>query len=193
MTTLAEDLLDLGRLDADVVLVAEPIELRELAGTIAGEVAAVADDAGVTLELVAPEPVWAVADPRAAARVVRALLDNALRHGAPPYTTVTITVDEADGRARARVRDEGAGVPEADRERIFGRFERGATTGSGFGLGLAIARGLARQMGGDVRAHAAGPGASFEATLPACEAPAGARDDAPLAPRERTAEAVRAP
>jgi signal transduction histidine kinase len=65
-------------------------------------------------------------------------------------------------------------VPEAERERIFGRFERGERAGAGFGLGLAIARGLARQMGGDVSAPAVESGACFVATLPACAAPIGA-------------------
>jgi signal transduction histidine kinase len=174
MTTLAEDLLDLGRLDADVPLSSEPIELGELAGTMASELVGAADAAGATLAVEAGEPVWAVGDPRAVARVMRVFLDNALRHGAPPGSVVTIAVEAAGSRARVSVTDEGPGVPEADRERVFGRFERGATAGSGFGLGLAIARGLARQMGGDVRVRDGGPGACFEATLPACAAPAGA-------------------
>jgi signal transduction histidine kinase len=99
---------------------------------------------------------------------------------------VTVAVDGAGGRARIRVRDEGPGVAEADRERIFGRFERGAASGPGFGLGLAIARGLMRQMGGDVRAHPGDPGACFEATLPACAPPPGAVHDelSPPASRE---------
>jgi signal transduction histidine kinase len=176
MTTLAEDLLDLGRLDADVPLGSEPVELGELAGTMAAEVVAAADAAGVTVQVDAPEPVWAVGDPRAVARVMRVFLDNALRHGAPPGSVVTIAVAEAGARASVRVTDEGPGVPEADRERVFGRFERGAAAGSGFGLGLAIARGLARQMGGDVRVRGGAAGACFEATLPACAAPAGAAD-----------------
>ena len=93
-------------------------------------------------------------DPRATARVLRALLENALRHGAPPGTVVTIAVDATAEGARLRVIDAGPGVPEAERERIFGRFERGGRAGAGFGLGLAIARGLARQMGGEVSATA---------------------------------------
>ena len=97
---------------------------------------------------------WAACDPRATARVLRALLENALRHGAPPGSVVTIAVDATGDRARLRVIDAGPGVPEAERERIFGRFERGERAGAGFGLGLAIARGLARQMGGDVSARA---------------------------------------
>jgi signal transduction histidine kinase len=174
MTSLAEDLLDLGRLDGNAPLAVEPVELRELAGTLAAEIAPAADAGEVSIELDAPEPVWASCDPRATARVLRALLENALRHGAPRGTAVTIAVDAVDGRARLRVRDAGAGVPEAERERIFGRFERGERAGTGFGLGLAIARGLARQMGGDVSAPAVESGACFEATLPACAAPPGA-------------------
>ena len=86
-------------------------------------------------------------------------------------------MDRADARARLRVSAAGAGVPEAERERIFGRFERGARAGAGVGLGLAIARGLARQMGGDVTALDVEGGACFEATLPACAAPVGAEQE----------------
>jgi signal transduction histidine kinase len=84
---------------------------------------------------------------------------------------VTVAIDSSDGSARVRVSDEGPGVPESDRERVFGRFERGAVASSGFGLGLAIARGLTRRMGGEVRVDAGAPGACFEATLPGCAAP----------------------
>jgi signal transduction histidine kinase len=171
MTALAEDLLDLGRLDAEAPLATEPVDLRELTGTVAGEVASAALAGGVELRVDAPAPVWATGDPRAVARLLRILLDNAVRHGAPPGSEVTTAVDSADDRVRLRVSDEGPGVPEADRERIFGRFERGPTTAAGFGLGLALARGLARQMGGDVRALPAPRGACFEVTLPRCPAP----------------------
>ncbi len=181
MTSLADDLLDLGRLDADVALASEPVELGELAGTMAAEFVAAAGAAGVTLDVDAPEPVWALGDPRAVARVIRVFLDNALRHGAPPDSTVTLAIDAVGGRARVRVIDAGPGVPEADRERVFGRFERGATAGSGSGLGLAIARGLTRHMGGDVRVHPAAPGACFEATVPGCAAPPGTAPAVPTA------------
>jgi signal transduction histidine kinase len=87
---------------------------------------------------------------------------------------VTIAVDATSEHARLRVIDDGPGVPDAERERIFGRFERGGRAGGGFGLGLAIARGLARQMGGDVNARAVPSGACFEVTLSVCAAPVGA-------------------
>jgi signal transduction histidine kinase len=112
-------------------------------------------------------PAWAQADARAAARIVRALLENALRHGSRPGGTITVEVEQDGENVAVRVGDDGVGVPADERERIFGRFERGAQAGTGFGLGLPIARGLARRMGGDVVAVDAERGACFVATLPA--------------------------
>ena len=117
-------------------------------------------DAG--LDLAVGDDVWARADPGAVARIVRVLLDNALAHGAPPVR-LEIARD-AGGHASLVVTDSGPGVPAHERERIFGRFERaGDGVTPGFGLGLAIARGLARRMGGDVRAE---DGSRFVVTLP---------------------------
>jgi signal transduction histidine kinase len=166
LSALASDLLELRRVDAEAPIAAEPVDLAELAGTIAAEAEARAQAAGIALDVEVHEPAWAVGDPRAVARILRALIDNALRYGGD---SVTI---EAGGSSVC-VCDGGPGVRDDERERIFGRFERGARAGAGFGLGLAIARGLARQMGGDVSAPAVESGACFEATLPACAAPAG--------------------
>ena len=65
--------------------------------------------------------------------------------------------------------DRGPGIPDAERELIFERFQRGSTTGgrSGFGLGLAIGRELASRMGGSLQlASEVPPGACFELRLP---------------------------
>jgi signal transduction histidine kinase len=173
LSTLADDLLGLGRLDASVTLAAEPVEVAELAGTLAAEAEPVAVAAGVALEVDDGGPAWALADPVAVARIVRALLDNALRHGAPAGSTVAVAVASGAPWTVVAVRDEGAGVQERDRERIFGRFERGAVHGAGgFGLGLPIARGLARRMGGDVVLEwTESAGAAFTLLLPACASP----------------------
>jgi signal transduction histidine kinase len=163
---LASDLLELRRVDAEAPLAAEPVDLAELAGTIASEFEARADAAGVDLRLDVAEPAWALGDPRAIARILRALLDNALRYGG---RGVTIEV----AGPTVCVRDEGPGITDAERERVFGRFERGAASAAapGFGLGLPLARGLARRLGGDVRAEPAVSGARLLVTLPACPAP----------------------
>jgi signal transduction histidine kinase len=163
LTALAVDLLDLGRLEADAPLRSEPVDLDELVRTVAREFAR------ADIAVASPGGVWARADPVAVARILRVLLDNALRHGAGP---VEVSLAGAGDGALLVVADAGPGIPAPERERIFGRFERGSAGAAtpGFGLGLAIARGLARRMGGDVRAQAAPRGARLAVTLPGCPA-----------------------
>ena len=81
LARLASELLDLSRLDADVSLREEPVELGELCRAVAAEFELRAASATSTLEVAAPPgPCWGRGDPGAVARVVRILLDNALRH-----------------------------------------------------------------------------------------------------------------
>jgi signal transduction histidine kinase len=80
-------------------------------------------------------------------RMVRNLLDNAERHGAPP---IRIDVELQGGDAVMTVSDHGSGINERDRDRIFTPFYRPpGSKGGGAGLGLALARQIARQHGGD--------------------------------------------
>ncbi|MDE3069276.1 MAG: HAMP domain-containing histidine kinase, partial [Acidobacteriota bacterium] len=147
LSHLASDLLDLSRLDAEVSLRAEPVELTELARAVAAELELRAAEGHVGVRIdAAADPAWVSADPGAVARVVRILLDNALRVS-PPGATIEIAV-ERDGALV--VRDEGPGVPADERELIFERFRRGRQTSGhgGFGLGLAIGRELTERMGG---------------------------------------------
>ncbi|HSD81227.1 MAG TPA: sensor histidine kinase [Solirubrobacteraceae bacterium] len=169
---LAAELLDLSRLDADVELRREPVELGELARAVAAEFEQAARDQGVALEVVPPRgPCWAGGDPGAIARIVRILLDNAMRF-APEGTAIVVAPAYAGRVAAISVADAGPGVPEEERERIFERFERGSRTGGegGFGLGLAIGRELAERQDGSLRldapAGAAGAGARFTLRLP---------------------------
>ncbi|MFE3790075.1 sensor histidine kinase [Streptomyces goshikiensis] len=101
-------------------------------------------------------------------RLLRNLLDNAARH-ARTVTGIAVTSD-ADGLARVEIRDDGPGIPPADRERIFERFTRldgaRARGTGGSGLGLAIAREIAARHGGSLHAAANPSGARFIAALP---------------------------
>jgi signal transduction histidine kinase len=111
---------------------------------------------------------WAQADPGSVARIVRILLDNALRV-APAGSTVEIAIG-VGGATAIEVADAGPGVPPAERELIFERFKRGSGRGGegGFGLGLAIGSELAARMGGALELRDGdGPGATFRLTLPA--------------------------
>jgi signal transduction histidine kinase len=171
---LAAELLDLSRLDAGVALRAEPVELVALARTVLAEF-----DFG---ELAEDGPAWVRADPGAVARIARILLSNADRHGAEP---IVLRVDPAGA---IEVSDGGPGVLPGEEARIFERFRRGPEAGvdGGFGLGLAIGRELARQMGGELRLEPSERGATFRATFPAAAeegpAPAEQRDPAAAKP-----------
>ena len=177
---LASDLLDLSRLDAAAPLRSEPVELGEMARAVAAEFDLRAANRGLAIEVVPPiAPVWAGGDPGAVARIVRILLDNALRF-APARTTVRLTPAYHGDVASVEVADEGPGVPEEERELIFERFRRGSATGGeeGFGLGLAIGRELAQRLGGSlVLSGAEAPGARFVLRLP-IELPAGSKQRA---------------
>jgi len=135
-----------------VPLRSEPVELGELVRAVAAEFALRAGERGVALEVVPPPGAcWSRGDPDAVARVVRILLDNALRYG-PRGEPVSVAVGCGDERAHVEVADRGPGVHPAEREKIFERFQRGrsASTEAGFGLGLAIGRELAERMGGSL-------------------------------------------
>ncbi|MER8225223.1 ATP-binding protein [Streptomyces sp. NPDC094143] len=156
---LAADLLLLARLDAGE----RPNDTRvDLAGLAREEAEG---RAGVT---VAAEPVEVAGSRGQLGRVLANLLDNAQRHA---RSGVTVSVRREGDRAVVGVADDGDGVPEADRERIFERFVRLDAARSrddgGAGLGLAIARDVAVRHGGTLTAGQ-GPagGALFELRLP---------------------------
>jgi signal transduction histidine kinase len=148
---LAAQLLDLSRLDAGVPPRRELIELRETSRAVIAEFVVRAAETERTIELHANSSLWAVADPDGVAQIVRVLIDNALRF-APAGTAIVVELGSDAEASTVAVQDRGPGVPVDEREHIFERFTRGTETGGegGFGLGLAIARELARRMDGDV-------------------------------------------
>ncbi len=168
LARLAADLLDLSRLDAEVKLRSEPVELGELSRAVLAEFELGSGERGVEALLVgAEDKVWALADPGSVARILRILLDNAVRHS-PSGTEVRVEL-HGGRQAELSVCDHGPGIAPEDRLVIFERFQRGRDTGgqAGFGLGLAIGRELAGRMGGELTldggyAH----GAKFTLSLP---------------------------
>jgi signal transduction histidine kinase len=178
LSHLASDLLDLSRLDAEVALRAEPVELDEVCRAVAAEFEHRAHDLNIEIDVSAgAAPCWAQGDPGSLARIVRILLDNACGV-APQGSAVQVHTEPLDGGACLTVTDGGPGVPAAERERIFERFQRGSSTGgrSGFGLGLAIGRELATRMEGsltllnganDGETKGAATGARFQLRVPA--------------------------
>ncbi|HLV55644.1 MAG TPA: HAMP domain-containing sensor histidine kinase [Actinotalea caeni] len=146
ISALVEDLLLLARVGSRP-LRAEPLDLAAVAARVAAETAE-APARAVAVEVVGEG--GATGDAAAVERVLRNLVANARRHA---RTRVRVTVAPGE----VAVDDDGHGVPEAERERVFARFvrleEARERDAGGSGLGLAIARELAREQGGDVTLH----------------------------------------
>jgi two-component system sensor histidine kinase KdpD len=161
---LVDNLLDLSRLEAGPASRAPDFwTLDTLLGQALEEVGTPAARVGVTLESEAAVRV----DASQIQRVLVNLIENALKFSSPSDPVEVAVVDDGPSVA-VRVRDRGPGVAEADRERIFDAFERGALPARGSGLGLAIARGFAEANGGRVRVEGSGSGGStFVLELPA--------------------------
>lgn len=161
---LIEEILLASRLDAAGELNGgagferAPIELDALVGEACAQ-------AAITPQM---EPLRVAGEARLLRRLIRNLIDNALRHGGRP---VSVELRRVGADAELSVLDRGPGVAPADRERIFEPFYRVrgvSEAGGGVGLGLALVRQIATVHGGQARCVARddGPGSRFVVTLP---------------------------
>ena len=129
-----------------------PVELLAMARQLTAELVPRALRAGIDLGLdeTALAPVRVQGEELLLREVLSNLIDNALRY-AGPGAAVTVGVQIADGQACLSVEDNGPGLAEADRERVFGRFVRATDSGNGCGLGLAIVKEIVERHDGQVR------------------------------------------
>jgi signal transduction histidine kinase len=156
---LVDDLLALARIDAGLELQREVVDLHALAEAEVTRSRLLAPELDIEVDGTA---VLLTGDPQRLAQVLANLADNA-RQATGPQGRVRLWVGVLDGRAALTVTDNGPGIPEPDRERIFDRLTRldeaRDRRSGGSGLGLAIARGVARAHGGDLTCVAPEPGA----------------------------------
>jgi signal transduction histidine kinase len=168
---LVEDILVIPRLETGHLRMdAEELDLRKETFDIAD---LVFQDSPMELDISIPAAVMVHADPVRLRQVLRNLLENAIKYGGDQ-----VLVDgRLDGsHFRMVVTDNGPGVPESDRERIFDHFEQltkgDSRVSQGVGLGLPIARKLVRAMGGDLWFEARFPtGSRFCFTIPMADVP----------------------
>jgi len=169
---LVEELLDLSRLEAGAV----PLDLSDFA--VEPFLARAVDEAAaagrpVRFELgVDPHDLTARADQSRLHQVVANLVDNAAKHSPPGGIVRVSAAARPGGGVRIEVADEGPGIPEGERTRVFERFTRGGdgggqTTGGGTGLGLAIARWAIELHGGTIEVAPSTRGALIRVELPA--------------------------
>ena len=183
LARLVDNLLDMSRLQAGVLSVfLRPVAVEDV---IAAALTSTTPESDVVQVRVAPDVPEVVADPALLERVLANLIANALRHGqgdTPPQ----VTASAHGGRVQIRVVDRGPGVPAVARDALFAPFQRLGDTdnATGVGLGLALSRGLAQAMAGEITDEdTPGGGLTMTVTLPAAKM-------APVAPgsRERGSE-----
>ncbi|HEY1607437.1 MAG TPA: HAMP domain-containing sensor histidine kinase [Allosphingosinicella sp.] len=169
LLSLVDDLVDLQAIERpEFRPETEEIDLAEIARRAAGLLAVRAAEKEVRIDPPAATDFLPVAGAfRRALQVVMNLLTNAIRHS-PDGGQVWVRTDREGDFGALIVADQGKGIAPEDQARIFEKFERlDPSDGAGTGLGLYIARRLARAMGGDLAVDSApGQGARFTFTLP---------------------------
>lgn len=180
LTQLINDLLDIaqissGRLDVHL----ENVDLSDTVRDVVSRFSADAQQAGAPVSVHAASPIVGRWDRTRIEHIVANLLSNAVKFG--QGKPVRISVARQDAVAKLVVSDNGMGIEERERTRIFERFERGrdARGYAGFGLGLWIAREAAVTLGGRIEVESAtNQGSTFTVVLPIAgperPAPAGA-------------------
>jgi signal transduction histidine kinase len=194
---LTDDLLLLTRIEGPAPQADGSVQLAHLASDLVEELRHLHRNSALRVTCTAPADLPPLTGSQVRLeRLLRNLLDNACRHARSEVRAV-LSTDAARRSVRVEIRDDGPGIPPADRERVFERFtrlddSRTRADGGGAGLGLAIAREIAARQGGSlaVGESGPGPGAVLIAELPVTavrEEPESGVEEVPDAPRRRTA------
>lgn len=174
VTDLISDLLDIGRIEAEVDLVMEPCDLRHVIDEVIGRLERLAEIKGQDLRWNRPEALPLISgNPRHLTQVVDNLVNNAIK-----YTQeggwIAVTATHGQGYVVVSVSDNGIGIPLEEQPRIFERFYRverdeGNEIG-GTGLGLAIVKAVIEKHDGRVWVESKpGVGSTFSFIVPALE------------------------
>ncbi len=168
LTTIVDALLNVARLDTgDLAVALEPTDVGAVLADVVSGAAQTANGHRIVADVEA-EDVAAQADPEKLRQVLEQLVSNALKYS-PGGGTVTVSARRCPDGVEVAVADEGIGIPPAERERIFTKFYK-AGGGQGTGLGLFIAQGLVREMGGRIWVESEeGHGSRFTFELPPAE------------------------
>ena len=166
---LVEEILLASRLDHTSALPErETVDVLGLAAEEAARAGAVVQHAD------GASPYEIEGSPRLLRRMIRNLIENATKHGQPPVEVEIGRAGDASGRwVTIAVHDHGAGIPEAERERVFEPFYRPsgrAEAAGSWGLGLSIVRQIAERHGGSVLCRSEPGGGCFFVRLPAGQA-----------------------
>lgn len=170
MGLLVEGLMLLARADAGVLKIdRQSVHLTELIEEVCDQLAEIATECGVKLEIQSGERVSLVGDPTLLRQLVKNLIHNGIKY-TPSGGTVTVFTERQKDWAVLKVSDNGVGVTPEDQEKIFQRFYRSgkarSDSGGGAGLGLSIARSIVEAHQGRIEVDSVpGSGSTFTVRL----------------------------
>jgi len=169
---LVEGLLDFGRMQAGALEFSwERVTPSDLVRSVVTEFETELSDSGYHIKMTTGAARTVVrADSEALGRAVWNLLDNAVKYS-PDCKTISVSVSQVDGNVAIAVRDEGVGIPPAERGAIFEKFVRGTSSDGrgtkGTGIGLSMVKHIVDAHGGEVRVESeVGQGSTFTILLP---------------------------
>ncbi len=177
ITDLIDDLLAIGRIEAELDLEMEPCDVREIIDQVLDRLRHYAEDKEQAVRWQRPDRLPLVrGNPRRLAQVVGNLVDNAIKY-TPKGGWIAITATHDDGHVVVNVSDNGIGIPLEEQPRVFHKFYRGESADvsavGGTGLGLAIVKAVVERHHGRVWVEAEpGVGSTFSFVLPTLEAQA---------------------
>jgi PAS domain S-box-containing protein len=168
LTTIVDALLNVARIDTgDLAVSLEPTDVAAVVREVVVAAAATDETHTFVADLNGGD-CRASADPEKLRQVLDQLVSNAVKYS-PGGGTVTVSAARGPEAVEVAVADEGVGIAPSERDRIFSKFYK-AGSGQGTGLGLFIARGLVREMGGRMWVESAeGEGSRFAFELPCVE------------------------
>ncbi len=174
LTTLVEDLLMLAQADAGRLKIdPQPVDLTPLLSNVVDDTEALGEEKQLVVTLHAPTQLYAKADPRRINIILQNLTENAVKYNRP-HGKLRISARREGSWVYVTVANTGSTISALHRDRLFERFNRAGMSENikGHGLGLNIARELARAHGGDLElVRSDGEWTEFAIKLPAAEAP----------------------
>lgn len=185
LLSLIDEVLDLAKIEAErMTLSLEPVPVADVVRQCVDLVGTMARQRGIALHVDDSRDLHVWADQQRLKQVILNLLSNAIKYNHEGGSITVTCEDAAGGRLRIGIRDTGPGIAPEKLQRLFTPFDRldaDRAQVDGTGLGLALSRGLARAMGGEIQVESApGEGSTFWVQLPRAPSPI----EGPDAPRE---------
>ncbi|MDE6519159.1 MAG: HAMP domain-containing histidine kinase [Ruminococcus sp.] len=166
---LMQALVKMSRLETGIIsFEKEKISAAEIIGESLVQIIPAAENKNITVQVNCPENIFVFCDKKWTAEAVFNILDNAVKY-TPENGSVTVSADINDFYAQIKIKDSGAGIPETEQAKIFGRFYRSEAVKNidGLGIGLFLSRNIISGQGGFIIVKSEPPhGTEFIVNIP---------------------------